>query len=558
MESNRDNLVILAILDGWGISPPGPGNAIALAKTPNYDSLLASFPHTQLRAAGQSVGLPRGEDGNSETGHLNLGAGKIVYQDLARINMSIADGIFFKNKTLLGAIEHAKNNNSRIHLMGLVGAGGVHSSIEHLYALVHLMAENSFNNVFIHAFTDGRDSPPNAAKDYINSLKQILKKEGIGQIASIMGRYWAMDRDHRWDRTAKAYFALTKGEGVKVKTPEEAIEISYNKGASDEFIEPSIVVDSSNEPLALIHDNDSVIFFNFRIDRPRQLARAFVLPDFEKQAQQWEFDPYSDMYEKTHQKKQSLTPSSTFTRGNPLQNLFFVTMTEYEKLLNNAGAHPAFPPEIVDMPVGRVVSLNNQIQLRASESEKERFVTFYFNGLREEPFIGEERLFVPSPKVATYDLKPEMSCYELTDAVLAKIKNNSYLFVVLNYANPDMVAHTGNIEATIKAIEATDACIGKLAKYVKTYGGNLLITADHGNAEELINLQTSQTDTEHSINNVPFLIISQKYQGNPQNITSGILADVAPTALKLMGLEIPSGMMGRNLLAEVRPNKKDR
>jgi 2,3-bisphosphoglycerate-independent phosphoglycerate mutase len=555
MDPSRNNLVILTVLDGWGIAPPGPGNAITLAKTPNINSVWASYPHTELGASGQSVGLPRGEDGNTETGHLNIGAGRIVYQDLARINMSIADGTFFTNRVLLEAIEHARNNNSRIHLMGLVGAGGVHSNVEHLYALISLLAKQKYSNVFVHVFTDGRDSPPTAAKSYINQLQNVLKKEGVGTIASVMGRYWSMDRDRRWDRTAKAYFALTRGEGVLVNSAQQAVELSYSKGATDEFIEPSLIVDSNKKPLALVHDNDSVIFFNFRIDRPRQLSRAFVLSDFQKYAQKWEFDPYSIKYEKTHQKKVTPAATPTFERGRKLENLYFVTMTEYEKILNDEGAHVAFPPEIIDMPLGRVVSLNNQIQLRAAESEKERFVTFYFNGLREEPFIGEERLIVPSPSVPTYDLKPEMSAYELTEAVLNRLKNSFYLFVLINYANPDMTGHTGNLAATIKGVEAADACLGKLIKFVTTYGGNLLITGDHGNAEELINPQTNAPDTEHSTNPVPFITVSNKYQSNPQSLSSGILADIAPTALKLMGLEVPTSMMGRDLLAEVKPTK---
>lgn len=539
---------ILAILDGWGISAPSPGNAISLANTININRYMAGYPHTRLEAAGESVGLPRGEAGNTETGHLNIGAGRIIYQDLARINMSIADGTFFTNQTLLGAIDHAQKNNSNLHIMGLVGAGGVHSNLEHLFALLSLCSQKKFDRVFLHLFTDGRDSPPNAAKIYINKIREVIKRDNVGQIVSLMGRYWAMDRDFRWDRTEKAYNALTQGVGNLFKTPEEAIESSYDNGKTDEFIDPCLFTDDKGQPIKLISDNDAVIFFNFRIDRPRQLSRAFVFNDFSKANSTISFDPFLVKYKKKHLDNQEKL-EMPFNRTKKLNNLYFTTMTEYEKPLVTEGAKVCFPPESVDMPLGRVISDNGYKQLRASESEKERFVTFYFNGQQEIPFEMEERLIVPSPKVATYDLKPEMSAIELTDSVLNRLKaSQDYKLIVLNYANADMVGHTGNIGSAVKACEVVDECVARLANFVLAYDGALLITADHGNAEEMIDSQSGQVETEHSSNPVPFIIINKDFMGRGEVLPSGILADIAPTILGLLGLQIPSQMTGRNLL----------
>jgi 2,3-bisphosphoglycerate-independent phosphoglycerate mutase len=549
MDPESSKLALLIILDGWGIAAPGPGNAISLANTINMNKYWANYPHTQLSASGESVGLPRGECGNTETGHLNLGAGRIVYQDLQRINMSIADGVFFQNETLIAAINHAKQNNSNLHYMGLIGAGGVHSNIDHLYALIELAKKQDFNRVFLHLFTDGRDSPPTAAKTYLSQIREVISRIGIGQIASIMGRYWAMDRDLRWDRTAKAYFALTKGQGALVKTPEEAIDFSYSEGKTDEFVEPSLVTGPDAKPLAIIKDNDSVVFFNFRIDRPRQLSRAFVFDNFETANLSYGFDPYQAKYQKTHLPIALSGTQTPFERGLKLKNLSFVTMTEYEKQIVEAGALVAFPPESVKIPLGRVISEAGLRQLRASESEKERFVTFYFNGQREAPFDGEDRKIIPSPKVATYDLKPEMSARELTDAVLVKLNEfGDYKFILINFANVDMVGHTGNIGAAVKACTVVDECLEKLASWILAYGGTMLITADHGNTEEMIDAQTGQIETEHSANPVPFIAISKDLLGKSQTLTSGILADIAPTVLKILGLEVPGSMTGRNLL----------
>jgi 2,3-bisphosphoglycerate-independent phosphoglycerate mutase len=544
--------IVLTILDGWGIANDGPGNAITKANTPNMDKFMASYPHTLRDASGEAVGLPRGEDGNTETGHLNLGAGKIVYQDLERINMSIADGSFFENKVLLGAIKHVKENNSDLHLMGLVGAGGVHSNIEHLYALINLAHRNNIKNVYVHIFTDGRDSPPTAAKTYINNIAKVMKKEGTGEIASIMGRYWAMDRDQRWDRTEKAYMALTQGKGNLVSSVDEAIDSSYSEGKTDEFIEPALVA-KNGKPIALINDNDSVIFFNFRIDRPRQLTKVFVLKDFSKAHLMLEFDPFQVMYKKTHitKVKKPAKQKPPFDRGEKLKNLYFVTMTEYGKSLTEDGAKPAFPPEEIENPLSRVVSDSGLRQLKITESEKERFVTFYINGLREEAFPLEERIIIPSPPVPTYDQAPKMSAEKITETLLNKLQTLDYQLVIVNYPNADMVGHTGNIGPTVKACEEVDKCLGRLADFVIAYNGALLITGDHGNAEEMINAQTGEIDTEHSTNPVPFIAISQNYLGKSQVLQKGILADIAPTILSLFGITVPSTMTGRNLLSEV-------
>ncbi len=553
MKPPATKFVILAVMDGWGLASAGPSNAISQANTVNINRFWASYPHTQLAASGEAVGLPRGEDGNTETGHLNLGAGRIVYQDLARINISIADGSFFSNQVLLGAIEHASKNNSNLHFMGLVGAGGVHSNIEHLFALIQMAAKQKFTRLYLHLFTDGRDSPPTSAMTYINQIRDVIKREGVGQIASVMGRYWAMDRDQRWERTSKAYFALTKGVGKLTKSIDEAVAESYNTGATDEFIEPILVGNEQGQPVSLIKDNDAVVFFNFRIDRPRQLSRVFVFKDFAKSGTvQADFDPYAIKYKKSHLVQNGhAVEAAPFDRGPAINNLYFVTMTEYSKHLIENGARVAFLPETVETPLGRIVSLAGMRQLRISESEKERFVTFYFNGQQEIAFSGEDRLIIPSPKVPLYDQKPEMSAREITDTLLARIKGDGYKFILVNFANADMVAHTGNIGAAAKACEVVDECIGRLANFVLGYDGTLLITADHGNAEEMIDPQTGQIETEHSANPVPFIAISKNFLGRPQTLQAGILADVAPTITNLLGIETPTSMTGRNLLSNV-------
>lgn len=532
--------VVLAILDGWGIAPQGSGNAISQAKTPNLDGLSAAFVHTQLIAHGESVGLPKREPGNTETGHLNIGAGRIVYQDLPRINMSIADGSFFQNKTIIAALDHSRNNKSNLHILGLIGGGGVHSDISHLFAILRLCHEHQSQNVFLHLFTDGRDSPPTSSRDYISQVAATMKRESIGQIATIMGRYYAMDRDFRWDRTAKAYNCLVNGQGKSAQSIEQAISDSYTANITDEFIEPTSI---NNSPR--IKNDDAVIFFNFRIDRPRQLTKAFVLPDFATAGNITGFDPYAIEFLKTHNIDATMASRpKPFQRDTALQNLFFVTMTEYEK---NLPVQTAFPPQIIDYPLGRVVSEAGLRQLRMSESEKERFVTYYFNGQREHPFSAEEHLIIPSPKVATYDLKPEMSARQITDHLIQKISSRLYQLIVVNFANADMVGHTGNISATVIGCQTVDECIGKLASTIQSFGDVLCITADHGNAEEMINRSTGDVDTEHNANPVPFIIVGKQFQ-NALQISQGILADIAPTLLSIMNIPVPPSMAGSNLL----------
>ena len=553
MKLVNSKFVCLVILDGWGLSAPGPGNAISQANCLNMNRFWASYPHTQLTASGEAVGLPRSEAGNTETGHLNIGAGRIVYQDLKRISQAIANGEFYNNPALLGAIDHVTKNSSNLHIMGLIGASGIHSDMQHLTALLELMGKSGLsNNVFLHLFTDGRDSPPTSASEYIKKVREDIQREKVGVIASVMGRYWAMDRDRRWERTEKAYNALTKGLGQLVKTPEEAIEMSYKDGKTDEFIEPSVITDAKGIPITTIKDNDAVIFFNFRIDRPRQLTASFVVEDFSDQSIFLDFDPYLEKYEKTHLVERIKKSKNVFEREPKLKNLYFVTMTEYSKSLLDAGTHAAFLPEHVEIPLGKVISDSNLKQLRIAESEKERFVTYYFNGLREGAFPGEERIIIPSQKIATYDLKPEMSAYEITDALLSKLKEPvNYSFILVNFANPDMVGHTGSIGPTVKACTILDECLGRISNTILSIGGTLLITADHGNAEEMIDSQTGQIDTEHNGNPVPFIAISKELLGRAQTLPSGILADIAPTVLDILGIDKPSAMTERSLLSNL-------
>lgn len=551
MQSNQPNNttrpkpVVLLILDGWGIGPDTAGNAILRAKTPNLDTFWKIYPHTQLAASGKAVGLPHGEDGNTETGHLNIGAGRIVYQDLPRINMSIADGTFDTLPAFLEAFEHVKQHNSVLHLMGLVGSGGVHSNIEHLYALLNLAKAHGFqhNNVFLHVFTDGRDSPPTSGINFIQEIMDKCTALGVGKVATIIGRYYAMDRDHRWDRTQIAYDALTVGSETQcVLDPIGIIKQSYQQNITDEFIKPISICDEGGKT-RLINDNDAVIFFNYRIDRPRQLTQAFMLPNFEQGIHAEAFDPYAVKYEKSH-----LAPKAgggTFQRKKIVSNLFFVTMTCYEEHLP---VHIAFPPQTVDTPLGQVLSEHHITQLRMSETEKERFVTYYMNGQREDPYPGEERVIIPSKKVATYDLVPEMSAYEITQTMIQHIQKGTSDVIICNFANADMVAHTGNLQAAIKACEVVDECVGMVVKETLTKGGVVLITADHGNAEELINNETGQVDTEHSIYPVPFIIIGNQYLNQSRVLQSGILGDIAPTILEILGVPKPPVMTGRELI----------
>ncbi len=533
---------VLLILDGWGIGPNYAGNAIALAKTPNMDMFMLTFPHAQLSASGEAVGLPKGEDGNSETGHVNIGAGNIVYQDLPRVNISIADGSYKRNQAFRNAFNHVKKNNSTLHLMGLVGTGVVHSNIEHLYALIELAKENGIKNLVIHGFTDGRDSPPNEALKIVKSIQEKCREIGLGIIGSLMGRYFAMDRDKRWERIETAYNALVLGEGKKTSNLIQSIQESYDSGTTDEFLKPTIYVDSKNQT-HLIEDNDSVIFFNFRIDRPRELTRAFVMYSFEQGLGHEDFDPYTENFEKSSLKQK--IGGSTFKRKKVIKNLYFVTMTRYEE---NLPVEEAFPPQPVKNPLCKIFASYGLKQLRMAETEKEKFVTYYMNGQKEIIFPGEDRIILPSRGEKSYDLIPEMSAYEITNELINKIENEDHDVIIVNLANPDMVGHTGNLKAGIKACEVTDEVVGKIVKTVYHKGGVVLITADHGNIEEMINIQTGQIDTEHSTYPVPLIIVGKQYVNQPRILPNGVLADIAPTMLSVMNLAKSPLMTGRSLI----------
>lgn len=523
---NRPKPVVLAIIDGWGIAPPSDGNAVTRAKTPVMNRLIAGYPATTVAAAGQEVGLYWGEMGNSEVGHLNIGAGRVYYQMGPRIDKSIADGSFFENKVFVDACAYVKEKNSRLHIMGLVSPGGVHSKQEHLYALLTLAKNNGVKEVFVHAFLDGRDTIYNTGAGFVEELEAEMKKIGIGKIASLAGRYFAMDRDNRWDRIEKAYRAMTEGVGEIADDAVKAIKASYEKKVYDEEFVPTVIV-KGKRPVATVADSDALVFFNFREDRARELTKAFIVPAFEK---------FSRVY---------------------FSNLHFVMMSEYEKDLP---ATIAFPPDLIHDCLAKVIADAGLKQFHIAETEKYAHVTFFLNGQREAPFPGEDRAIIPSPHVAKYDEKPEMSTYLITDRVIKEIRENKYDFIILNFANPDMVGHTGNLEATIKSCEVVDECIGKLAEAILARDGVLAITADHGNAEELTNLQTAAIDKEHSTNTVPFIVVAKSLEGKslglPEGIgadlslisPTGMLADVAPSILKIMGLPQPEEMTGRPLI----------
>ncbi len=538
--------LVLLILDGWGIAPPGPGNAITLAKLDHIPRLWNSYPHTELIASGEAVGLPSTEVGNTETGHLNIGAGRVVYQDLPRINMAVTDGSYFKNDAFIASVRFAVQHNSRLHIMGLLTDSGVHANREHLYAILQMVCrEHKELPTYLHLFTDGRDSPPRSSRHFIAEVEDMCRRTCNSQIATIIGRYYAMDRDLRWDRTEKAYSALTATPAKTAPSAKAAVEEAYAAHITDEFIEPTGIVDANGKLLPRIANNDAVIFYNYRIDRPRQLTRAFVLPNFETQALPQAFDPYAVKYYHKHVVEEDR--HKPFTRKVVVSNLFFVTMTEYERHLP---VTVAFPPQQVQNPLGKVFSLANIRQLRVAETEKERFVGYYFNGMREEPYQGEDRLIIPSPKVATYDLKPEMSAYELTDKLLERMNLSVYSFIVVNFANPDMVAHTGNISATIRACEVTDECVGRIVREVLARSGACVITADHGNVEEMLGPDGSM-DTEHSQYPVPLVFIDNLFEGYAHMLPKGKLADIAPTILSHLGLPVPSEMTGKNLLVDM-------
>ena len=507
----NEKVKMLMILDGFGINPNKEGNAIALANTPNIDKLMKKYPVAEVHTSGADVGLPDGQMGNSEVGHTNIGAGRIVYQELTRITKSIEDGDFFTNQEFIDAIDNCKKNNSKLHILGLVSDGGVHSHIRHLYGLLEMAKRRDFEDVYIHCFLDGRDTPPASAETYIMQLEEKMKEKGVGKIASISGRFYAMDRDKRWERVKKCYDAIVNGEGNKSGSAISAIESSYQKEVFDEFVEPTLIC-NGDTPIATISENDSVIFFNFRPDRAREITRALVDPNF-------------DGFE------------------NKDLNLFFVCFTSYDETMPNVRI--AFKKEPLINTFGEVISKKGYTQLRIAETEKYAHVTFFFNGGEEKQYEGEDRILIPSPKVETYDMKPEMSAYEVTEKVVDAINSQKYNAIILNYANPDMVGHTGSLEAAIKAIEAIDECVGKVVEAILSNDGTLLITADHGNSEQMIDYKTGEPHTAHTTNPVPLILVSND---NKYKIKTGRLADLAPTLLELMNIEKPKEMTGNSLI----------
>ncbi len=541
--------VALVILDGWGLAPDVNGNAVRRASTPNMDHWVASYPHTSLASAGEPVGLTEGQMGNSNVGHLNLGAGRVVYQDLARINRAVASGEIFKNQAILKAVDHAAGKGATLHLLGLLSPGGVHSHQNHLFALLEVAARRGVKDVAVHAFLDGRDVPPKSALPFVAELGEAIGRAGVGRVATVAGRYYAMDRDKRWDRTEKAYLAIVAGVGRRAASAAAAIDEAYARGETDEFVTPTVIAGASGPggdaagavaagagagggeagaagggaggaAPAIVRPDDSVIFWNFRPDRARQLTRAFTDVDFDG-----------------------------FPRPGGKLDLLFVTMTVYDATFP---VLVAFPPEPIHDTLGEVVSKAGLRQLRIAETEKYAHVTYFFSGGEETPFPGEDRVLIPSPKVATYDRKPEMSAPEVAAEAVKRVKSGTYDLIVLNFANADMVGHTGDFDAAVKAVQTVDRAAGRVVDSVVEAGGVALVLADHGNAEQMIDLETGQPHTAHTCSPVPFVIVADKLAGRPASLPPGILADVAPTVLDIMGLEKPPAMTGTSLLAAGR------
>ncbi len=510
----RPKPVMLLILDGWGYNPSDQFNAVAIADTPILDQLQENYPHTLLGTSGKNVGLPEGIMGNSEVGHLNIGAGRIVYQDLLRIDLSIENGSFFENKALSEAMTTALSNKRALHLMGLVSDGGVHSQLTHLFALLGMARQKGLSKVFVHAILDGRDTAPDGGRQYVAQLQDYLKKNGTGKIATLCGRYYAMDRDTRWDRTEQAYRLYTEAEGHSHTDPEKAVKAAYEAGQSDEFVKPIVITDSEGQALARVEDGDVIVFFNFRADRARQITRAFT---------QDSFDGF----------KRRIYPKLGA----------YVCMTEYDE---NFDLPAAFPPEHLEAILGEVLSTGGYTQLRIAETEKYAHVTYFFNGGEEKSFANEERCLIPSPRdVPTYDHKPDMSALAVTDEVLKRIDSDRYDFIVLNFANMDMVGHTGNIDAAVKACETVDRCVGRIVEAVKAKEGVLLITADHGNAETM-RAPNGSMHTAHTTNPVRLILVDDNRR--QARLKEGILGDIAPTVLQIMGIAQPPQMTGRSLI----------
>lgn len=513
----KKDLTMLVIMDGFGITDETEGNAVKMAKTPNLTKLFETCPNTLIEASGRAVGLPDGQMGNSEVGHINIGAGRIVDQELMRITRTIENGEFFKNKVLVEAIENAKKNNSALHTYGLVSPGGVHSHTDHMLAVVEMAKKMGLDRVYVHCFMDGRDVPPSSGKGYIEDLENKLASIGNGKIASVSGRYYAMDRDNRWERVEKAYAAMVYGEGNTANSAVEAMQNSYDAGATDEFVIPTVIVENG-KPVATIKDNDSIVFFNFRPDRAREITRTLIYDDF-----------------------------NGFERKVAPKNLYYVTMTQYDESFGDK-VHIAFEPEGTPKNMlAEYLSNNGLTQLHIAETEKYAHVTFFFNSGLNDPFNNEDRILIPSPKVATYDLKPSMSAYEVTDAVVEQIEACKYDVIILNFANCDMVGHTGVIPAAVEAVETVDTCVGKVLDALNKVKYNLFITADHGNAEKMVDPVTKQPHTAHTTNKVPFICVSNIHD-NVELKDGGKLADIAPTMLDIMGMKIPKEMTGESLI----------
>ena len=504
---------VLMILDGYGLNEKTEGNAIAQAKTPVMDGLMKDYPYVKGYASGLAVGLPDGQMGNSEVGHLNMGAGRIVYQELTRITKEIEDGDFFKNEALLEGMKNLKEKNSALHLYGLLSDGGVHSHITHLYGLLEMAKKEGIENVYVHCFLDGRDTAPTSGKGFVEELEAKMKEIGVGQIASISGRYYAMDRDNRWDRVEKAYNALTKGEGETAESAVAALDASYAKDVTDEFFVPTVIT-KDGKAVATVNDNDTIIFFNFRPDRAREMTRAFCADEFDG-----------------------------FDRG-ARKNVTYICFTEYDVTIPNKEV--AFKKVELKNTFGQFLAANSLKQARIAETEKYAHVTFFFNGGVEEPNEGEDRILVKSPKVATYDLQPEMSAPEVCDKLCTAIRSDKYDVIIINFANPDMVGHTGIMEAAVKAVETVDACVGKAVDALKEVGGQMFICADHGNAEQLVDYETGAPFTAHTTNPVPFILVNADESYTLRE--NGCLADIIPTLIELMGMKQPEEMTGKSLL----------
>nr|WP_318685942.1 2,3-bisphosphoglycerate-independent phosphoglycerate mutase [uncultured Acetatifactor sp.] len=505
--------VVLMILDGYGLNSKTEGNAVAQANTPVMDGLMKEYPYVRGNASGMAVGLPEGQMGNSEVGHLNMGAGRIVYQELTRITKEIQDGSFFENPALMKAVENCRENHSALHLMGLLSDGGVHSHNTHLYGLLELAKRNGLDKVFVHCFLDGRDTPPASGKEFAEELVKEMDKIGVGVIASVMGRYYVMDRDNNYDRVKLAYDAMTKGEGLTAKDGVSGIQESYDRDETDEFVKPTVVL-KEGKPAAVVQDKDSVIFFNFRPDRAREITRAFCDDDFKG-----------------------------FDRGLR-RDITFVCFTDYDPTIPNKEV--AFHKVSITNTFGEYLAAHHMTQARIAETEKYAHVTFFFNGGVETPNAGEDRILVNSPKVPTYDLKPEMSAYEVCDKLTEAIRSGKYDVIIINFANPDMVGHTGVLEAAIKAVEAVDECVGRAVEAIKETDGVMFICADHGNAEQLTDYGTGEPFTAHTTNQVPFLLVN--YDPEYTLKENGCLADIVPTLIEVMGMEQPGEMTGHSLL----------